>query len=154
MLAKELEKVRFFDHLDTSEIEGIAGFVEILELKEGEILFQEGSHCRDLYFILEGRFNILLKMVGAESIDDSSTMTTVKTGELIGELSFLDGAPRSATVQVRNDAKLIRLPYEDALAHFQDHPHTAYKIMEKIAVSLATRVRNVNLMWRNSVPYS
>lgn len=153
MVAGKLRKIEFFKQFAIEEIISLASFVEYIELKEGAILFEEGAVCRDLYFVIEGRFNVLLKDAGADDIKDSNLVSTLKKGEIIGELSFLDGAPRSATVQVRNAAKIIKLPYEELSKYFELNPVSAFKIIQKISIMLAARVRSVNLMWRNNMSF-
>ncbi len=151
MLFDKLRAIDMFSGLTEPELKDVDSFVEFRTMKEGEILFREGDVCRDIFIVLEGRFNILIRKVGSMEIDDSGMMATVKSGEIIGELSFLDGAPRSATVQVRNEASILRIPYDPLTNFFRDNPVPAYKIIHKISIMLATRVRDVNLKLRNSL---
>jgi CRP/FNR family transcriptional regulator, cyclic AMP receptor protein len=148
----DLMQFRFFQEMSDTDREKIASLMEPLRLKKGETLFAEGESGRDLYFICDGRIDVLIRMV--EKTLHENKVSTIKSGEIIGELSFLDGQKRSATAQVRNDVLLYRLPYDKALEYFDSHPDLGYVFMREIANSLADRVRTVNLMWRNSIPYA
>ncbi len=152
MEKNDLMQFHFFQGMGEADREKIASLMEPLRMGKGETLFVEGESGRDLYFILEGRIDVLLRMV--EKTLHENKVSTIKQGEIIGELSFLDGQKRSATAIVRNDVLLYKLPFEKAMAYFDSHPQVGYVFMREIANSLADRVRTVNLMWRNSIPYA
>jgi len=151
MTIDTLRKIDCFSGLEEKELEKIDSVTEYLELKEGEILFSEGESSRDLYFVIEGRFNVMIRMLANSNYEDNSILTTVKGGEMLGEIGFVDGAPRSATVKVRNDAKLLKVSYDKLMAIFEEDPVVGYKFMSRIAAIMATRVRTVNIMWRNAM---
>ncbi|HDR04618.1 MAG TPA: cyclic nucleotide-binding domain-containing protein [Candidatus Marinimicrobia bacterium] len=148
----DLMQFKFFQSISETDRERIASLMEPLHLKKGETLFLEGESGRDLYFVLEGRVDILIRMV--EKTLHENKVSTIKSGEIIGELSFLDGQKRSASSLIRNDALLYKLPYNKAIEYFDSHPEVGYVFMREIANSLADRLRTVNLMWRNSIPYA
>src|SRR5689334_7132609 len=60
-------------------------------LTRGETLFAEGENSRAMYFIKSGMVRIF-KNKGSAKIE----LETVHSGQLLGELAFLDGQPRSA----------------------------------------------------------
>lgn len=147
----KLEGLRFFQAIPESEREHIQPLIEVVELPKGEFLFKEGDTGRDLYFIVDGRIDVLLNLVDKSNFENR--VSTIKEGDILGELSFLDGVVRSASAQARHDSILYKLPYEKATAYFDEHPAVGFSFIREIAKSLAQRVRTVNLMWRNSLPY-
>ena len=151
MTIDTLRTIDCFTGLEEGELKKIDAITEYIELKEGEILFTEGENSRDLYFVIEGRFNVMIRMLANSNYEDNSILTTVKGGEMLGEIGFVDGAPRSATVKVRNDAKLLKVSYERRMDIFREDPVIGYKFMTKIAAIMANRVRTVNIMWRNAM---
>ena len=144
-----LSDVKFFSGFSSKEIKDISDMSEYLELPKGDILFSEGDHCRDIYLLLEGRFDVSVKMLVKTTSDYDNILTTIKSGEVIGELSFIDGTERSATVIVRNNARVIKIPYEAIKDYFSKHTDTGYMFLEKISTILTRRVRDINLLWRN-----
>jgi CRP-like cAMP-binding protein len=94
----------------------------------GAILCREGAVGRELVIVLDGH---------AVVERDSVQITVAGPGEFIGEMSLLDGGPRSATVTAMTELRtLVLLPNEfwqvvDAV------PSLAHKLMG----SLASRLR-------------
>lgn len=146
-----LDELRFFKGMPEEEREHIKPLIEVIELAKGEFLFKEGDTSRDLYFIVKGRIDVLLNLVDKSNYENR--VSTIKEGDILGELSFLDGIVRSASAQVRHDTVLYKLPYKKAMEYFDEHPAIGYNFIKEIAKSLTQRVRTVNLMWRNSLPY-
>lgn len=74
------------------------------KLKKGEILFYEGETSRSMYFIKNGIIRIFKKK-GDAAIE----IGTVHSGEVIGELAFLDGNPRSASGEALSSCELVEI---------------------------------------------
>jgi len=77
---------------------------KILKLKKGQTLFKEGDRSRAMYYVRSGLIRIFKKKgTGAIEID------TIRTGQILGELAFLDGNPRSASGEALTDCELIEI---------------------------------------------
>lgn len=79
--------------------------VEEFTVKRGETLFTEGETGDDMYFIKSGSFDVF-KQTGHEDM----YITTLQAGELVGELSPITGALRSATVKAKEDTLVLTIP--------------------------------------------
>ena len=66
----------------------------IKKLDENEILFIEGDVGTEMYIIKSGKLKIM-KREGSKTIH----LATLGAGAMLGEMSLLDGSPRSATVR-------------------------------------------------------
>lgn len=75
-----------------------------LEFKKGDVLFREGDLTKDLYIIQSGIVKIYKETEG-----NRLPIALVHSGQFVGELSFFDGKPRSATAEAATDIKAIRL---------------------------------------------
>lgn len=75
-----------------------------LKLKKGEILFNEGDRSASMYFIQNGSIR-LFKKKGQASIE----LGVVHKGEVLGEMGFLDGGPRSASGEALYDTELVEV---------------------------------------------
>ena len=78
---------------------------ESLKLKAGDFLLHEGDESAEMYFLQSGSLAII-KRKG----DKVQQIGTLIAGELVGELSFLDKEPRSASVQAISDSILLVVP--------------------------------------------
>nr|CRH05950.1 putative CAAX amino terminal protease family protein [Candidatus Magnetococcus massalia] len=72
--------------------------------KQGETIFTEGSSGRELYLIASGSVEVL-KTSGSQS----HVIAELPEGSHFGELSFLDGSPRSTAIRAKTDLKLYAL---------------------------------------------
>jgi CRP/FNR family cyclic AMP-dependent transcriptional regulator len=90
---------------------------------DGQVVFQEGTFGDWVYVVIEGQMKVLKKTAKGEV-----TVATLREGDFIGELEFLDMGkePRSATVIAVGDVKLgvldrdrLRREYESLSADFR-----------------------------------
>lgn len=110
---------------------------KILSLKTGDILMNEGESSANLYWCLEGSFSVTTKLRNLRV-----ELGEINAGELIGELSFIDQKPRSATVKATSDSKLIVLPYND----FKGMMDTMPKWQKKIMLTLTDKIRKMSAL--------
>lgn len=88
-----LAQVRLFVGLDRSTLERLASGIRTRRFRRGEVLFHQGDPGDALFILITGAVKILLP----GEAGDEAILATVRPGEFFGELSLLDGAPRSAT---------------------------------------------------------
>ena len=74
------------------------------KLKKGELLFSEGEGSRAMYFLKTGMIRIFKKK-GDAYIE----LDTIRAGQVLGELAFLDGNPRSASGEALTDCELMEI---------------------------------------------
>ncbi len=72
----------------------------------GTALMREGEFGREIYFILEGRFD--LSSVGPDGED--WPVAVLRRGEYMGEHGMLTGQPRNATVRAQTAAVVLEVP--------------------------------------------
>src|SRR5262245_33048035 len=75
-----------------------------VEYKKGDVLFCEGDQSKDLYIIQNGIVKIYKEADG-----ERLPIALVHAGQFVGELSFFDGKPRSASAEAATDIKVIKL---------------------------------------------
>ncbi len=69
--------------------------------KAGEIIFEEGSHGSAVYILSSGKVEISKIVQGKKLV-----LGALGPGDMFGEMSYLDPAPRSATAIVLEDTVL------------------------------------------------
>lgn len=108
---------------------------KLIKLKEDEIIIHEGSQSNSMYWVQAGQL-VVVKKRGTEEV----FLGHIQSGELVGEMSFLDGGYRSATVKALTDCDLIEIPKETIDAVFSSQP----KWLEVLVKTLAERLRKTN----------
>lgn len=145
-----LQSVPLFSGLTEKEIQSILDVGEMVELESNEVLFEEDSEGRDIYLMVEGKVTIESMIPGA-STKKTKEFYTMKPNEVIGEFSFVDKAPRSATARAKRPSKLLHIRAEALDALLNENPALGYKFMTNISRTLCERIRNANLALRNSL---
>jgi len=93
--------------------------------QKGDALFVEGDESQDLYFLVSGHLEVLK--------GDKKIAEITEPGALFGELSFLLGAKRTATLQAENEVRVLRIPKNEVSTFLKEFPAVAEKITEIIA---------------------
>ncbi|MFP6809355.1 MAG: cyclic nucleotide-binding domain-containing protein [Pseudomonadales bacterium] len=73
-----------------------------------------------------------------------NTIAKLSRGRSVGEMSLIDGSPRSATVKATTSLKLIILKREDFRKLNDSEPAIANKILMGIATLLSQNLRDTN----------
>lgn len=110
-------------------------------LKKGEHLFKEGEMSRSMYLLKRGMVRIYKKK-GDAFIE----IDTIRSGQILGELAFLDGNPRSASGEAMMECELLEISGPTFTAVLGSLPEWL-KIMLKTIVSrlrtAGTRIRQL-----------
>jgi Fe-S-cluster-containing hydrogenase component 2/CRP-like cAMP-binding protein len=72
----------------------------------GTVLMREGEFGREIYFILEGRFDLSSTGLDGEELP----IAVLRRGEYMGEHGMLTGQPRNATVRAQTAAVVLEVP--------------------------------------------
>jgi len=90
---------------DAELIASIKAAAEFIELTSGGVLFHQGEHSDDVYFVLSGRLLAL-----AEADGESKILGEIGRGETIGELALFTGEPRLASIVALRDSSVVKVP--------------------------------------------
>src|SRR5437773_773263 len=88
-----LAEVKLFSMLDASEREVLAGIVARQSLAAGETLFRDGEPGDTLFIVRSGAIELHVK----DNIGVKIVLRVARPHDFFGELSLLDGGPRTAT---------------------------------------------------------
>src|SRR5215475_8140312 len=103
-----------------------------VRLAAGNILFLAGDSDDDCYRIEDG----LLKVTMVSPSGDERILAFVGRGDIIGELSIIDGLPRSASVVAVRDATLSCLSRTAFETFAKKHPELYKSLVELLAKRL------------------
>ena len=146
--AELLAEVPFLQLLDEKDREELAADLDLVRFPAGQVLFHYGDPGDSLYVIRSGEVEVFFKDDTGERI----VLETAKAGEVFGELSLLDGGPRTASVVATQDLEALRVDRAH-LDHFlQRHPAATLDLLTAMGRRLRatseklrhTASRNVN----------
>ena len=94
-----------FDGLRENELKVVADHMDYSEIEAGDILFREGDRGDSVCFVLEGMVDIIKEFSpGGEVV-----LASLPKGRSIGEMSFVDNFPRSATAKASTETSFLAL---------------------------------------------
>ena len=104
-------------------------------IKKGEYLFQESDLPRAIYLIKKGQISVR-KAKGTGEIE----LAALKQGEVIGELSFFDRKPRSASAVALVDSELLEIDFDSLDKIYAQVPD----YLQSIIAGVVHRLRKAN----------
>ncbi|MEZ4360172.1 MAG: cyclic nucleotide-binding domain-containing protein [Kofleriaceae bacterium] len=130
-----LERHPLLAHLPPERLARLAREGEVETWKGGEDIVVEGSLGDALFLILSG--DVAVHRGG-------QTFATLGGGEIFGEMSMVEPAPRSANVTAMSPTFLFRLPHDSLHRLLIDDPQTASALLVQIVKTLSERLRRAN----------
>jgi CRP/FNR family transcriptional regulator/CRP/FNR family cyclic AMP-dependent transcriptional regulator len=123
-----IRNVPVFRNVSDTHMEQIIDDVSILRAIKDEVIVYQTDKSTDMYIVLKGRVKVtLLSEEGEEFI-----LTDLHKGDIFGELSLIDGSPRSATVIAEEDATFGVLKRNDFLRAIKQEPMIAIDLLTSV----------------------
>lgn len=98
----------------------------------GTTIFSEGERGDSLHVVVEGRVRITV----TSGAGDEATVAMVGPGDCFGELSLLDGRPRSASAIASTPTKTFMVTRDGFVEWVKERPAAALAIMETLSLRL------------------
>lgn len=136
-----LKKVQLFANLPDDDLNRLCAVVTEEFLPAEEILFTEGEIGDKAYVIMSGEVDILKESGGRTVL-----LATRRGGEVIGEMSLLDQAPRFASGRAKTDCELLSISHKN-LEHLLDTSPSAARVLLS---TITNRLRSTELVLRQS----
>ncbi|MGI8491163.1 MAG: Crp/Fnr family transcriptional regulator [Acidimicrobiales bacterium] len=126
-----LGRLALFEDCSKQELERVAEVSVETTLKQGTILTHKGKVGGLVYVVLDGE---------AEVTSGDQRIGTVGPGDVAGELSLIDGQPRSAEVRATSDMRVLEINVDD----FRQLMEKAPRFVQSMMRALAARIRDAN----------
>lgn len=137
-----LRIVPIFSSLIPSELEEISKIVTVKTYKKNSPFFLKDDVGIYLFIIKRGSCKVIVEHEdGRETI-----LSILYPGDIFGEMSLLDGKPRSATVIAREDCSVLIITRAKFLNFLKNHPNVSIKILETISKRLRKTDEQVKIL--------
>jgi CRP/FNR family transcriptional regulator, cyclic AMP receptor protein len=123
--AEMLAAVPMFSLLDETERATLAERIDILRAPAGQVLFERGEPGDAMYVVKSGRVETFFKNDTGERI----VLEIAHPGDFFGEISLLDGGPRTASAVATEDLEALVVDRGDLDELFRMHPHAATDLL-------------------------
>lgn len=126
---KDYRANRIFRHMSREEVDALAAWIELRAYGKGEMIVQRRDQDGGIYLLLDG---VLLANQYAKSGREVG-YRRILPGGYFGEISAIDGGPRSANIVALEDSRLVRLPQGLVRRLFEDSPRFMRALLEDMA---------------------
>jgi CRP/FNR family transcriptional regulator, cyclic AMP receptor protein len=120
-----LAEVPFFQLLNEEERALLAQKVGHVQVPAGKLVFSYGDPGDSLYIVCSGQVEIFNKNDTGERI----LLETARAGNFFGELSLLDGGPRTASAIATEDVDAVIVQRQDLAELLRSHPAAALELL-------------------------
>lgn len=140
--------------MTAGQVEKLASIASPGSYPEGSTLMGEDEQSRDIFVVHEGLVSFKMK-APALAVEPSPAEPKPTDLEIlffrgvVGELSFIDGFRRSATVVAMDNVKALRLPESELSALLKSDPLFGYLFMRNLCAILCRKVRHASEELKN-----
>ena len=122
----------FLGALDPSDVDALTAWGQPRRFRRGATLFHEGADAEHVLIVRSGRVK-----VSSYTADGKEVVLAVRgPGELLGELSAIDGEPRSASASALDQVEVLSVPAEDFRTFLGLRPRVAATMMQALSRKL------------------
>jgi len=125
-----LSAVPLFDGFSKRHLRRLAGEADVVEFEPGRAIVEEGQAGEALFVVLSG---------SARVVRDRKKLATLIPGDFFGELSALDGGPRTASVVAETPVEVLRVFRHTLRRMVSEEPGLVFGLLE----GLARRMRQI-----------
>ena len=108
---------------------------EVQTFSDGEIIFNEGESSSEMFVVRNGKVEICKNVSG-----HTMRLAMLDRGAFFGEMSLLEGLPRSATARAVGNVSLLVLRPGSLLLQIRRDPTFAFELLQQ----LSGRIRDLN----------
>lgn len=119
-----LGAVPLFQDLSIKQLRKVVDLAEVARFMEGATLVKQGEIGDSFYVVLTGQ---------AKVVANGRTINRLIPGDYFGEISLLDGGPRSASVLAETEMTLVIITQRGFLAMLAKDPEITICLLEGMA---------------------
>lgn len=135
-----LDRTAWAHGLSWQQTRQVAGYATLLEVEAGGTIVSEGERDASLCVVLEGE----LEVVKRDSRGDQRILAKLGRGTSFGEMSLLDGEPRSASVIARTKAILLTISDEALERMVAERPRLGVEVVRRLGRVVSRHLRRTS----------
>jgi len=147
-LSSFLAATAYFRGLSEAEVASLAAQMEVVDLEDDAVLFNEGDAGDGWYLIMAGEIVIARR---SDQVRPPHTLAHLEQNEGFGEMSLLEDAPRMAEARAVTPATLVRMPRDTFRTLIADNHPAATRLLHQMANTLCQRLREVTAILQDIV---
>ncbi len=132
-----LSKISLLQGLAPEALRHLSLHLHVRQIRRNQWILHKGNSGDQLFFLLTGRLQVIDITYNGKEVG----LSFLNPGDYFGELSVIDGLPRTSSVQAIVDSEIAMLPRHIALDLMLHHP----AVVERLLQSMARTIRNANV---------
>jgi len=129
-----------FKTLDDAQLASFAERCEEIVLSAGELFIDQASRGDCLYFVAEGRMKVFVKLAPGDETGDEHELAVLDAPAVVGEMEFLTGEPRIASVRSLATTRALKLTYDCLMERLEAGHAPTLQVFFQIAKVVARRL--------------
>jgi len=135
-----------FQRLAPTDLERLVRYSRLRQIEPREVIFHKGDPSSQMFVILSGHLKISTLSEEGREI----TFGILGPGEMLGEISVLDGKERTASATAVVPSEVLVIERKDLVSFLEDYPRLAFNLLSALAARLrATDEFIEDIMFRN-----
>jgi CRP-like cAMP-binding protein len=134
-IVKMLQKAPLWSGLTEKELKVIARSFKELKYESGDIIVRKGEAGVGFYLMAEGTVEVR---------SDGKVLSKLGPGQFFGEMSVLDGQPRSADVVALEPSRCLAMSSWSFKSIVSEHPKMALKMLQEFVRRLRMNAQNIS----------
>lgn len=132
--------IKLFEGLVDKEVRQMVRACDLVAFEPGEKLFEQGDDADALFIVGQGELEVVAQSLTGEKV----VLAVLGPGTVVGEMSLIQGGPRSATVESVSESEVFRLEHETFDEMRRQRAPAAYKIILGLAATVGERRRETD----------
>jgi len=138
----DLSRVELFSKFTPEEQAKFLEVIEEVDLKAGEILFEEGEAGDALLIVYDGAVRVFRAL--DPQTGEEKSLALLDAGSYLGEMSLMDGTPRSASARAETDSTILRISRKNFIKLLHDFPQAAIRLFVSFMSVVSERLRRTD----------
>jgi uncharacterized membrane protein len=138
-----LRDVKLFALLDDQETQSLCALMETHHFDKGDTIFNAGDAGDSIYIVRSGNVQVFIENYEGHKI----ILRENEPGDVFGDISLLDGGPRTATAVAVDETEVLSLDRDSLLELVTKHPHAGLDLL----TVMGRRLRATNELLRTQV---
>src|SRR5947209_1780141 len=138
-----LSEVKLFELMDDTEREALCALMETQHFEKGATIFAAGDAGDSVYIVRSGNVQVFIENYEGQKI----ILRENTKGDVFGDISLLDGGPRTATAVAVEESETLSVDRDQLLALITKFPHAGLDLL----TVMGRRLRATNELLRTQV---
>lgn len=132
-----LKNLYLFEDFPAEKLNQVIELAKEEVYAKGDEIFSQKDAATSLYVIKYGSVRIFRETSNGDRVE----VAMLGSGSHFGEMSFIDKEPRSATAEAVEKCEIMRIPYDDLAALFENEAKLAATFYKSLSRFLSGRLR-------------